>query len=79
MRSTTAFLALMAVATPALATPALAEVPYFEVPACPSLNSISYNLSVPDKGDFPATQVKMCYDEKTIRIDFSAFAETNCK
>ena len=58
--------------------PALAnEVPYLEVPACPNVGTVHYDRSVPDKTTFPLTQVKLCYDNQAIHIDFTAFNETN--
>ncbi|KAK4495038.1 hypothetical protein PRZ48_013365 [Zasmidium cellare] len=61
----------------AIATPALANVPYLEVPACPDKGTITYNQSVPDKTDFPKTQVDLCYGDKSISITFTAYEETN--
>ncbi|KAF2170411.1 hypothetical protein M409DRAFT_64161 [Zasmidium cellare ATCC 36951] len=72
MRSITAFLAGLAIATPALAA-----VPSLEVPACPDKGTLTYNQSVPDKTNFPNTQVDLCYEDKSISITFTAYEETN--
>ncbi|MCJ1447104.1 MAG: hypothetical protein MMC23_007613 [Stictis urceolatum] len=59
------------------AVPALATVPSLNVPACPSKGTIQYSKSVPNLTAFPLTQVDLCYDNQAIRINFTAFQETN--
>lgn len=61
----------------AVAVPAACAVPSLEVPACPAKGTIKYDKSVPDQKDFPATQVDLCYDDKSIRLDFTANDEVN--
>lgn len=54
------------------------SVPSMTVPACSAgKGSVSYDKSVPDKADFPKTQVDICYDDTSIHITFTAFNETN--
>ncbi|EME38826.1 hypothetical protein DOTSEDRAFT_139710 [Dothistroma septosporum NZE10] len=52
-------------------------VPSLDVPRCPERSTITYDKSVPDLKDFPLTQVELCYDDTFIRIDFTAYNETN--
>jgi hypothetical protein len=59
------------------AATALAGVPHLEVPACPNKGTIQYDQSVPNKTAFPLTQVDLCYDTQAIRINFTAYNETN--
>lgn len=52
-------------------------VPCLRVPSCPKTASVTYNKSVPDKTDFPTTQVDLCYTNSAIKITFTAKEETN--
>lgn len=53
------------------------KVPSVDVPACPRTGTIKYSKSVPDKTDFPLTQVDLCYSRTSIEITFTAYNETN--
>jgi hypothetical protein len=53
------------------------EVPSLRVPQCPSKATVKYNKSVPEKADFPPTEVDLCYDDSSIQLTFTAFDETN--
>ncbi|OTA65354.1 hypothetical protein K449DRAFT_392461 [Hypoxylon sp. EC38] len=56
----------------------LNSVPALNAPACSGgRGTVQYANSVPDKGDFPKTQVDICYDDTSIHITFTAFEETN--
>ncbi|KAG8167581.1 hypothetical protein KVR01_003270 [Diaporthe batatas] len=46
-----------------------------EVPACPRVGTVSYNTSSPDQGLFPWTRVDLCYDDSSIKFNFTAFDE----
>lgn len=70
-------LAAIIVAVAAAAAPALAANPSVNVPACPGKGTITYNKSDPNKTAFPLTQVDLCYDSQSIRINFTAYNETN--
>jgi hypothetical protein len=52
------------------------NVPSLNVPACPSKGTIRYDQSVPNRTDFPLTQVDLCYDAQAIRINFTGYNET---
>jgi hypothetical protein len=67
----TFFLSLVASAAAACALPSL------KVPACPRTGTVTYNKSVPDKQEFPLTQVDLCYTDTSIQITFIAYNETN--
>jgi len=71
MRSTT----ICAAAWPALVLST--SVPCLEVPACPGKGTITYDKSVPDKAEFPLTQVDLCYDKTAIVAAFTAYDEVN--
>ena len=64
-------------ATAAVLPAAAVDVPCLDVPACPAKGTIQYNKSVPNQTAFPLTQVDLCYDDEAIRIDFTAYNETN--
>ncbi|KAF7195727.1 Extracellular protein [Pseudocercospora fuligena] len=64
-------------ATSAISNAARTTTPHLEVPACPSKGTIEYSRSVPNKTEFPLTQVDLCYSETSIEIDFTAYNETN--
>jgi hypothetical protein len=53
------------------------NVPSVKVPACPAVGTIQYSKTVPDKKDFPLTQVDMCYTDSALAITFTAYNETN--
>lgn len=61
----------------AAATLVSAAVPSLDVPACPRVGTVRYSKSVPDKTDFPLTQVDLCYTRTSIDIKFTAYNETN--
>lgn len=72
------------IAATAAVVPTLADadsygssLPSLDVPACPSKGTIQYNKSVPNKTDFPLTQVDLCYDTQALRATFTAYNETN--
>lgn len=52
-------------------------VPQLDVPACPKVGTITYNKSVPNKTEFPLTQVDLCYSQSSIELTFTAYNETN--
>ncbi|CAM1505961.1 Fc.00g115980.m01.CDS01 [Cosmosporella sp. VM-42] len=54
-----------------------ANVPSLNVPACPAVGTVRYSRSVPDRTDFPLTQVDLCYTKSSIAITFTAHNETN--
>ncbi|KAI1417903.1 hypothetical protein F5Y13DRAFT_150018 [Hypoxylon sp. FL1857] len=65
---------LLAVAGAAYAT----SVPSLDAPACSAgKGTVEYSKSVPDKTDFPKTQVDVCYDDTSIHVTFTAYGETN--
>ena len=64
---------LLAIATASSA----ALVPHLDVPGCPEKASVRYDRSIPNLTDFPLTQVDICWGEKDIEIDFTAYNETN--
>ena len=66
---------LIAIATGAAGVQA--ALPSVNVPACPAQGTITYNKSDPNKTAFPLTQVDLCYDTQSIRINFTAYNETN--
>ncbi|KAI0008417.1 hypothetical protein F4779DRAFT_587214 [Xylariaceae sp. FL0662B] len=67
---------LLGAATSAAA--AVRPVPSLKVPACAvGKGTLQYNKSVPDKVDFPLTQVDACYEDTSIRLTFTAFEEVN--
>lgn len=45
------------------------------VPRCPRKATAKFDKSVPDKKDFPRTQVDLCYDDKSLHFTFKAFEE----
>ena len=59
------------------ASAAACALPSLDVPACPLTGTIRYNKSVPDKQEFPLTQVDLCYTDTSIDITFTAYNETN--
>lgn len=61
----------------ASATLAAATVPCVDVPACPKVGTIRYSKSVPDKKDFPRTQVDLCYTDTKLSLTFTARDEVN--
>ncbi|KAI2617286.1 hypothetical protein GGS26DRAFT_576731 [Hypomontagnella submonticulosa] len=69
---------LLTVASAVSATVITSKVPSLKAPACSvGKGTVQYNKSVPNKTDFPKTQVDVCYDDKSIRLTFTAFEETN--
>lgn len=70
------FLSFILVAA-AASVPALAGNPSLSVPACPNKGTVQYSKSDPNRTDFPLTQVDLCYDQAAIRLDFTAYNETN--
>ncbi|KAI1841887.1 hypothetical protein JX265_010803 [Neoarthrinium moseri] len=81
MSSTVIIGLLAAIAAPVFGRPGTQQVaaydavPSLSVPACPQLGSIKYSQSVPDKSPFPETQVDLCYDDTSLKIDFTAYDE----
>jgi len=59
------------------AVAAVQSVPSLKVPSCPKTGTLTYNKSVPDKSEFPQTQVDLCYTDDSIKIVFTAKDETN--
>ncbi|KAL6401115.1 hypothetical protein AUP68_16839 [Ilyonectria robusta] len=53
------------------------KLPHVNVPACPKVGTIKYSKSVPDKTDFPLTQVDLCYTRSSLVLTFTAYDETN--
>jgi hypothetical protein len=53
------------------------EVPYLVAYQCPTMATISYSLSVPDRDPFPKTEVGLCYDDAAgfLHINFTAYNE----
>lgn len=68
---------LAATAAAAASASYASVVPSLQVPACPALGTLSYNASVPDRAAFPRTDVALCYDDASIRINFTAEGETS--
>ncbi|KAK3181588.1 hypothetical protein K4F52_007143 [Lecanicillium sp. MT-2017a] len=66
-----------AVAAASLAAATKCNVPSVQVPACPAVGTVQYSKSVPDKQDFPLTQVDLCYTDSSLAITFTAYNETN--
>ena len=67
----------LATAAAGIAAATNCNVPSVKVPACPAVGSIQYSKTVPDKKDFPLTQVDMCYTDSALAITFTAYNETN--
>ncbi|KAM3544657.1 hypothetical protein ARSEF1564_002386 [Beauveria bassiana] len=53
------------------------KVPSVSVPACPAVGTVRFDESVPDRKEFPATQVDLCYTDTELAITFTARNETN--
>ncbi|KAM3453491.1 hypothetical protein MY3296_003722 [Beauveria thailandica] len=53
------------------------KVPSVKVPACPAVGTVRFDESVPDRKEFPATQVDLCYTDTELAITFTARNETN--
>ncbi|KAI0376394.1 hypothetical protein F5Y04DRAFT_266456 [Hypomontagnella monticulosa] len=69
---------LLIVASTVSATIITPKVPSLKAPACSvGKGTIQYNKSVPNKTDFPKTQVDVCYNDKSIHLTFTAFDEIN--
>lgn len=45
------------------------------VPKCPRKATVKFDKSVPDKCDFPSTQVDLCYSHDSLHFTFKAFEE----
>ena len=71
------FLNSILVAAVAGAVSVLATNPSLSVPACPDKGTIKYDKSVPNRTQFPLTQVDVCYDQASIHLTFTAYNETN--
>ncbi|KAJ3489202.1 hypothetical protein NLG97_g6045 [Lecanicillium saksenae] len=68
---------LAAAAASVAAATSKCNVPSVKVPACPAVGTVRYNKSVPDKKDFPQTEVDLCYTDTSLAMTFKAFNETN--
>lgn len=64
-------------ATLGMAASAKCTVPSVDVPACPRVGTITYSKSVPEKKDFPRTQVDLCYTDTKLSLTFTAKDEVN--
>ncbi|PQK12438.1 hypothetical protein BB8028_0003g10550 [Beauveria bassiana] len=53
------------------------KVPSVNVPACPAVGTVRFDESVPDRKEFPATQVDLCYTDTELAITFTARNETS--
>ncbi|KAI2602314.1 hypothetical protein GGR54DRAFT_624752 [Hypoxylon sp. NC1633] len=62
----------------AVASAVHTSVPSMTAPSCSAgSGTVHYDKSVPDKGQFPKTQVDVCYDDTSVHVTFTAFEETN--
>lgn len=68
------FLLALAATVPALAA---LDVPHLNVPACPNQGTVTYSKSVPNRTEFPPSEVNVCYDDSAIHITFTAYNEVN--
>ncbi|KAJ2852266.1 hypothetical protein IWW36_000409 [Coemansia brasiliensis] len=60
------------------ATAVLAHIADLNVPACPQKETFTFNNGIPSVDlSCPLTQVSMCYTSTQLKIDFTAFNETN--
>lgn len=74
--SNTKMIFLSSLAFIGAAIAAVGHVPSLRVPSCPKTGTVTYNQSVPDKSEFPQTQVDLCYTEHSIEITLTAKQET---
>ncbi|KAF3483172.1 uncharacterized protein GIQ15_02496 [Arthroderma uncinatum] len=59
-------------AAAAVISSVVAHDPVVEVPRCPRRVSLGFDKTVPDQKPFPRTSVKLCYNTKTLNLQFEA-------